>query len=87
MSEGDGPKPYSGKWMMVFTVEMDLPSQFDEDFGELSEELTGIDLTRELEKLTKNHTWKHVASIPKTKYWLKKKHTDLGIQWETEKLA
>ena len=77
-------KPYSGKWMLVFTVELDLKSEFDEDFGELSEELAGIDLTRELVKATKNRTWKHIQSMPKTDYWAKKKATDMAIQWERE---
>ena len=79
-------KPYTGKWMLVYTVELDLPSQFDKDFGELSEELAGIDLTRELKEATKNRTWKHVASIPKNDYWLKRKRTDFDIQWEAEKV-
>ena len=78
-------EPYSGKWMLVFTVELDLKSDFDEDFGELSEELAGIDLTREIEKATKNHTWKHIMSIPKTKIWAKRKVTDISIQWEKDK--
>lgn len=77
-------EPYSGKWMLVFTLELDLPSQFDEDVGELSEELAGIELTRQLEKLTNNHTWKHIQSMPKTDYWLGKRRIDMEIQWEKE---
>lgn len=77
-------EPYSGKWMMVFTVEMNLPSQFDEDFGELSDELEGIDLTRKLVELTNNRTWKHIHSIQKNEYWLNRKRTDMEIQWEKE---
>lgn len=77
-------EPYSGKWMMVFTVEMNLPSQFDEDFGELSDELEGIDLTRKLVELTNNRTWKHIQSIQKNEYWLNRKRTDMEIQWEKE---
>ena len=82
-SEMEDRKPYSGRWMLVFTVELDLQSEFDPDFGELSEEMAGVDLTSKLEECTKNHTWKHVVSFPQTEYWLKKKRTDFDIQWDT----
>ena len=78
----DERKAYSGRWMLVFTVELDLESEFDPDFGELSEEIAGNKLTIELERFTNNHTWKHVVSLPMNDYWSKKKRTDFDIQWD-----
>lgn len=69
------------RWLMFFTVEMDLEPEVYEGFGDVAEERAGVELTRLVEKATGNRTWYHVASIPKNDVWSKKNRVEVPFQW------